>query len=252
MINSENEEWKKKDNMELLKQQASACEPECGCHATGASGRIRWVLGAIVLVAAVVVAARAMVKSNGAPTQASAPAFASPVGEQAVTPESDSATASAQVQKPSGLKNGKSNVSTAPLAAKTKESEAVAWKTIGAISELNTVAADVDAVFVLLPGKNDVSSNLPAAQVKGAVRTIAAQGQKVGLFTLKTDSAEYKQIATQVSLPGIIVMVKGRGMSAISGDITETKLVQGFVAASRAAGCGPAGGGCAPSTPGCS
>jgi len=230
MTSSENEERKKKDNIELLKQQASACGPECGCHATGASGRIRWVLGAIVLVAAVAVAARAMVKSNGASTQASVPAFASPVGEQAVTP-----------------KNG----SAAPLAAKTNESEAVAWKTIGAISELNTVAVDVDAVFVFLPGKNNVSSSFPTAQTKGAVRTIAAQGRKVGLFTLKTDSAEYKQIAAQVSVPGIIVMVKGRGMSAVSGDITETKLVQGFVAASRSGGCGAGGGGCAPSTPGC-
>ena len=82
------------------------------------------------------------------------------------------------------------------------------------------------------------------------MRTIATQGQKVSLFTLKTDSADYKQIATQVSVPGIIVMVKGRGMSAVSGDITETKLVQGFVAASSAASCGTAGGGCGPS--GCS
>ena len=250
MINSENEERKKKDNMESLEPQASACGPECGCHATGKSGRIRRVLGVIVLIAAVAVVARAMTKNNKVSTQPSAPAFASPVGEQAVTPGNDSDTASAQVQKPSDLKNGKSNVSTAPLVAKTKESEAVAGKTIGAISELNTIAADSDAVFVFLPSKNNVSSSFPTAQIKGAMRTITAQGQKVGFFTLKTDSADYKQIATQVSVPGIIVMVKGRGMSAVSGDITETKLVQGFVAASSAASCGTAGGGCGPS--GCS
>ena len=229
MINSENEERKKKDNMESLEQQASACGPECGCHATGASGRIRRVLGVIVLIAAVAVVARAMTKNNKVSTQPSVPAFASPVGEQAVTPGNGSST---------------------PPAAKTKESEAVAGKTIGAISELNTIAADSDAVFVFLPGKNEVRSSLPAAQIKGAMRTIATQGQKVSLFTLKTDSADYKQIATQVSVPGIIVMVKGRGMSAVSGDITETKLVQGFVAASSAASCGTAGGGCGPS--GCS
>jgi len=36
-------------------------------------------------------------------------------------------------------------------------------------------------------------------------------------------------------------MVKGRGMSAVSGEINETKLVQAFVTASRPSGCGPAG-----------
>ena len=80
-----------------------------------------------------------------------------------------------------------------------------------------------------------------------AARTIEAQGKKIGLFTLKPSSPDYDQIAGQISMPGVLAMVKGRGMSAISGDITESKLVQGFVAASSAGGCGPsAGAGCCP------
>jgi hypothetical protein len=49
------------------------------------------------------------------------------------------------------------------------------------------------------------------------------------------------------SVPGVLAMVKGRGMSAISGEITEDKLVQGYVAASRSGGCDSGGcgsGGC--------
>ncbi|MFH0795591.1 MAG: hypothetical protein V2A65_00855 [Candidatus Omnitrophota bacterium] len=264
-MNSPNEEQKQKDNMESLKQQASVCRPECGCHATGASGRIRWVLGAIVLVAAAAMVARALIKSNRASTQPSAPAFEAPAGVQMPAPESDSAapsvkigrtsevmpgkktgsaTPSVQVQKPSDSKDRKGNASAAPPVTNTKESEAVVGKKIGAISELNTVAVDVDAVFVFLPGKNTAGSSLPTVQINGAMRTIEAQGQKIGLFTLKTDSRDYENIAAQVSVPAVLAMVKGRGMSAVSGDITETKLVQGFVAASRAGGCGS---GCGPS-----
>jgi hypothetical protein len=83
--------------------------------------------------------------------------------------------------------------------------------------------------------------------MKGAARTIEAQGKKIGLFTLKPGSPDYDQIAKQMSVPGVLTIVKGRGMSAVSGDITEAKLVQGFVAASSAGGCGPsAGAGCCP------
>jgi hypothetical protein len=105
---------------------------------------------------------------------------------------------------------------------------------IGAIAELNTVATNLDAVFVFLPGKESISAVTP---MQNAARTIESKGLKCGLFSLKAGSRDYNQIATQMSLPGVLAMVKGRGTSAISGDITETKLVQGFVAASSAGKC---------------
>jgi hypothetical protein len=46
-------------------------------------------------------------------------------------------------------------------------------------------------------------------------------------------------------LPGMLVMSKGRGMGAVSGEITETKLLQAYVASSRTGGCCPAGDGSA-------
>jgi hypothetical protein len=83
--------------------------------------------------------------------------------------------------------------------------------------------------------------------MKGAARMIEAQGKKIALFTLQPGSRDYDQIAAQMPVPGVLTIVKGRGMSAVSGEITETKLVQGFVAASSAGGCGPsAGAGCCP------
>ena len=222
-----NEDRKPTDNMELLKQQAAGCGPGCGCHATGASGKTRWMVGAIVLAAAGVMVVQAMIKSDGASSQTSAPAFATLAASQTPAGESGPAT-----------KSG----------AAASAVETSVGTSLGAISELNTVAAKTDAVFIFLPGKEGTSGNPPSIAMKGAVRTIESKaGLKCGLFTLKAGSRDYDQIVAQMAVPGVLALVKGRGMSAVSGDITESKLLQGFVAASSAGGCGPsAGAGCCP------
>ncbi|MFH1706964.1 MAG: hypothetical protein ABIF71_03485 [Planctomycetota bacterium] len=56
----------------------------------------------------------------------------------------------------------------------------------------------------------------------------------MGLFTLAKSSPEYTNIAQRVPPPGVIAMVKGRGASTVSGDITEARLIQAFVTASSA------------------
>ena len=78
--------------------------------------------------------------------------------------------------------------------------------------------------------------------MKAAVRTMEAKGMKCGLFTLKPGTRDYEQVAKQMAVPGVLAMVKGRGMSAVSGEVTEAKLLQGYVAAGSAGGCGPAAG----------
>ncbi len=65
-MNMPNEDQKPTDNAEMPKQQASGCGPGCGCHSTGATGKARWVVGALILAAAGVMVARAVIKSNGA------------------------------------------------------------------------------------------------------------------------------------------------------------------------------------------
>jgi hypothetical protein len=119
---------------------------------------------------------------------------------------------------------------------------------VGGLSELDTIAANTDAVFIFLPGKEKASGNPPSAPMRGAARMIESRAaMKCGLFTLKTGTRDYDQIAAQMSVPGVLAIVKGRGMSAVSGEITESKLLQGYLAASSASGCGPAAGsGCCP------
>ena len=213
-MNPPNEDRKPTDNMKLLKQQAAACGPGCGCHTSETPGKMRWVLGAIVLVAAGTLVARAVIKNNGASAQTPAAGF----------------TTTALTEQPADP------VSTT--------SDTVAEKEIGALSELNVVAANMDAVFVFLPGKGKTDSKASTSQIRDAARKIESQARnKIGIFTLKTNSPNYEQIAAQLSLPGVLAMVKGRGMAPV----TETKLVQAYVSASSAGGCGPsAGAGCCP------
>ena len=177
-------------------------------------------MGIVILIVAGVLVARAMVKDNGLQAAPSSAGFAAlPTTEQTAAP--------GEVAKPAVTD---------------------ALKEIAGLSELNTVAGDTFGVFVFLPGKSETAAKAPVAQMRGAVRTIEPQlrGGKIAMFALKTGSPDYDNIAKQMAVPGVLAMVKGKGMSATSGDITETKLVQALVAASSAGGCGSASGGCGP------
>ncbi|MFA5263874.1 MAG: hypothetical protein WC378_08595 [Opitutaceae bacterium] len=246
-MNQPNDDQKQPDNMDKLKQQASACGPGCGCNAPGTSKKTCWLIGAIVLVAAGVLVVRAVIKNNRASAQAPVPAFSAPPSAQAPVPIP-------AVQQPStaattaALESGPALGSNVP----TKAEMTSVCMTIGAFSELNTAVGSSGAVFIFVPGKEGVSASAPMPVMQSAARTIESRaGLKCSLLSLKADSPDYAKVAAQVPLPGILAMVKGRGMSVITGDITEEKLIQGFVAASSAGGCGTGGGGCGPATAGC-
>jgi len=181
------------------------------------------VVGVIVLAAAGVMVVRGMVKSDKGSTQASTAGFANPAATQSAAGGADTKSDAAGA--------GETTVGT----------------TLGAFAELNTAAAKTDAVFVFLPAREGTSAKVPSAPMKSAARAIEAKGMKCGLFTLKPGCADYEQIAKQMSVPGVLALVKGRGMSAVSGEVTEAKLLQGYVAAGSASKCGPgAGAGCCP------
>ena len=222
-MSTTSEDGKRPENVELPKQQASACcGPGCGCESAGKPSKARWVVGVIVLAAAGVMVVRGMVKSDKGATQASTAGFANPAATQSAAGGADT----------------KSDAAADEMSVGT---------TLGAFAELNTVAAKSDAVFVFLPAREGTSAKLPSAPMKAAARTIEAKGMKCGLFTLKAGCADYEQIAKQMPVPGVLALVKGRGMSAVSGEVTEAKLLQGYVAAGSAGGCGPsAGAGCCP------
>jgi hypothetical protein len=179
-MNSPNEDRKPAADMELLKNQASGCGPGCGCKATVAPGKMRWVLIAIVLVAAGAVVVGARMKKSGAETS------------------------------------------------------------IGALSELDSMEKEMRAVFLFVPGKDGAAAR--PLSMSSAKRSIEAEwGIKIGLFDLKPGSRDYDELAAKMSLPGVLVILKGGARCAISGDLTETNLIRGFTAAVNAGACCPLG-----------
>ncbi len=216
-------------NTEPVKQEnAPCCGPGCGCGTAAKPGKARWVVGVIVLAAAGVLVVKGMIKSDKGAAQAAPAGFANPA---AVQP--------AAVQ-PAAVADTKAEATVAA-------DETSVGATLGALAELNTVAAKSDAVFVFLPAKEGASAKPAAAPMKAAVRTMEGKGVKCGLFTLKPGTRDYEQVSKQMAVPGVLALVKGRGMSAVSGEVTEAKLLQGYVGACSSGACGPgASPGCCP------
>ncbi len=223
-MSTTNEDGKQPEKTEPTKQEGAACcGPGCGCGTAAKPGKARWVVGVIVLAAAGVLVVKGMIKSDKGAAQPAATGFANPAAVQpaAVTDTKAEATVAAD--------------------------ETSVGTTLGALAELNTVAAKSDAVFVFLPAKEGASAKPAATPMKAAVRTMEGKGVKCGLFTLKPGTRDYEQVSKQMQVPGVLALVKGRGMSAVSGEVTEAKLLQGYVAAGQAGGCGPgASPGCCP------
>jgi cytoskeletal protein RodZ len=256
--------------MERLKNEAAACGPGCGCHTGGAAGRARWVVGAVIVVIAAVLVVRAVVKTNDTATEASETSFAAPnVAADAPAAETNMAATESTadgvtatvVQAPKPEVSSASATDSPAVAASTASATGnapaaeanppdakvvVCGESIGSLSDLNQKAMDKDGVFVFLAGGDAAKARTAATVVEKAAATIRGRGMSMGLFTIADGSREYANLATQVPPPGVIAMVKGRGASAVSGDITESKLMQAFVAASSGGGCGPASGGCGP------
>lgn len=240
-MNPTNEKTEPRDNMELLREEATECAPGCACHGNGALGRVRWVLGAIILLVTAGLVVRGLTRSQSKSSQDGTPAF------KAAKVAGTKAAPVAQAQAAAATSPDAGTVSPAPkgVSSSRQENQGIVGKELSSLSDLNTVAADTNAVFVYVPAEKKPAAKLPSVPLEKAMGTLSKQGLKIALFTLKTSAPEYAQMSAQMSLPGVLAMVKGKGMSAVSGDITETKLVQGFVAASNAGGCGPSG--CGPS-----
>jgi hypothetical protein len=164
-------------------------------------------------------------------------ALESPATSQGVIESETDAAASAPAE-PTGEGGDRAKV---PVKGETQLGE-----NLESFNDLNSVAMDVDAVFIFVPAENDegVSTSTRKA-VLAAQKTLVSRGIKMGLFALRSSSPDFSAVAAQVQLPAILVSFKGGGMGSVTGEVTETKLLQAFVAASSAGGCGPSG--CGPS-----
>ena len=239
------------NSQENINDSPPSCDEGSCCPSGSGSNGKSWklVVFILIVIAAGVVLARSFIsKSNSDQPQQ---AFASiQIDNGSETPAPVKAE-EAEMPVESEIK-----IDTPPVAVETKKQEIPAkatpslWKAdLDSLASLNEVAADSDAVFVLITAKDQLNDNTITKEIEAAAQKIMANGTKVSAFRLKESAPKYANLVKQVTVPSVLAMVKGLGMSAVSKDITETKLVQAFVAASRPSGCGPTGCGPAPAKP---
>lgn len=210
------------------------CAPGCGCGTPSGGKTVKIAVCLIVLsaIAGIFIYKAVAAKSNGSNG----------------TPVRDDASFALGQLSPCGTPG-----TTSQPAAGMQDSPKAGQKVgeyLESLSSLNKVAASQDAVFVFIPaGKNDLADGKTNTAMLATQQTLKSRNIKLGLYTLPSSSPDYPKVCEQVKAPAILVACKGKGMAAVSGDVTEQKLLQAFVASSSAGACGPSG--CGPSTPGC-
>jgi hypothetical protein len=121
--------------------------------------------------------------------------------------------------------------------------EAAIWgPELDSLAALDEVATEVDAVFILIAGRDQQGDKNLAGQIEAATKKIRLSGNRISVFRLKEATTDYENMAEQFSVPTVMAMVKGLGYSAVSGQITEANLLDAIVTASQAPlGCCPPG-----------
>lgn len=218
--------------MEEIKSQV--CAPGCSCEKPSGNTKTKAVVCLLVLLAVggiLVYKVKLAKQITQAVTETS---FAAPSANEAAPPAID-----------------KQEPAVNPAAVEDKRRIGASLDSIGS---LNEVAANQDTVFIFVPAKGSDTVNKETTDaITSAEQKLKSKGLRIGLYTLETSSPDYADLAAQLTLPGMLVMSKGRGMGAVSGGITETKILQAYVASSRTGGgCCPSGGGGGSGSAGCS
>jgi hypothetical protein len=211
----------------MKKVKSEGCGPGCDCGKPSGNKKAKTVICLIVLLA---ICGIFVYKANSAKqtTQYNTKtAFATPILNQSTG------------QEP---------------AVKSVEDKKNIGELLDSLALLNEVAANQDTVFVYVPAKeNEIVNKATIGAITSAEQKLKSSDIRLGLYTLRfSPSKEYASIAKQLTLPSILVMSRGGGMGAVSGEITETKLLQAYISSSKAGGCCPSGGdtaGCGPSAP---
>jgi hypothetical protein len=248
-----NDDKEKADSQEESSDLQPCCDGGncCPSGSDDAGKKLKIVISILIVVAAGAVLARSIIKKSGTSTEQGQDTFATIQPDLRLdTPSPLSSETTKQ-----NLKALNVNAET-PGVANEKTEEDVPNKITSAlwgpeldsIASLGKVATDTDAVFILLAADDQESNQAAIKQVEAAAKTIQSNGVRISAFRLKRGAPNYANLIKQLSAPCVLAMVKGGGLSGVQADqITEAKLVQAFVAASRpGSGCCPSGGSCCP------
>lgn len=219
-------EENKQEDVNKVKESGCGCVSGCGCGSNGLSTKLKIIVCAVILIAAAIVLGHRFTgKSAGSKDVFATTVPASKTVESPFV--KGQARESVQI-----FDNGK--LWGAPL---------------DSLASLNKVAANLDAVYIFISGKSDEKDPDIKKEIENAAGKFSAGGSTIAAFSLLKVSKDYSQITAQVPAPCVLAMVKGKGMTTVSGNITEEELLKALVSASRPSSCGPSG--CGPSSAGC-
>jgi len=248
--NSDEARQESPDDSQACCPSASGSGDCCSPDAGGSAKSWKIVVFLVIVVAAGAVLARSFIKRSNSTAEQTQQLFPT------IQPDGESdapslLTATANVETPAESIDNMDSPSAVDAATKAQVSDETApglWgKPLDSLASLNKVAANSNAVFIFLAAEDQQSSQPITKEIEAAAKKIQSNGIRVSAFTLKKGAPNYAQLAKQFSLPCVLAMVKGAGASGVSGEITEAKLIQAFVAASRpASACCPSGAPCGP------
>ena len=223
------------DNKEQANSQESASDLQLccdggSCCTSSSDGAVKiWkiVVFILILLAAGVVLARSFIRKANSSANQGQQQFA------IIQPESGS-----YIDAPS----------TADAAVSNQPASSLWGKPLASLASLNKAASDTSAVFILLAAEDQQDMQPITKEIEAAAKTIQAAGTTISVFRLMQGAPNYANLTKQLSVPCVLAMVKGGGVSGVPADqITETKLVQAFVTASRpSSACCPPGVSCEP------
>lgn len=251
----ENENSKKaghevSDNSQACCPSGSAGGDCCPSASTETGKKWKTVVFIVIVAAAGVVLARSLLNRADSTTGQQKQAFAAIQFEAASnTPSSPDAAPDIQVpdESKAGIDSSPTTKPTLEQAALGDSVPALWGQPLDSLASLNKVAMNSDGVFILFAGDDEQTNQSAMRQIETAAGKIQAGGKRISAFKLKKGTQDYAQVANQFSPPCVLAMVKGCGASGVSGEITETKLIQAFVTASQpSSGCCPPGVPCGP------
>ncbi|MHC4113479.1 MAG: hypothetical protein ACYSUY_20590 [Planctomycetota bacterium] len=218
------------------------CDGGDCCPSGSESGGKSWKLLVflIIVVAAGVVLARSIMNKSDSTTDQTQPLFTT--NQLEVSSDTPS---SPNVEAPDKSKAGTVSPATAKTTATESASdvpEPTLWgKPLISLASLNQVAVDTDAVFILLATEDKQQMQPVISEIEAAARKIQSNGTRITAFTLEKSAPNYAQLAKQFPVPCVVAMYKGRGMSGVTDEINEAKLLQAFVMARQTSSCCPPG-----------
>ena len=220
----------------------------CSSGSAGAGKNWKILVFILIVIAAGAVLARSIIRKSDSATEQGQSTFAS------IQPEVKLETPLQQIAE---TRTKDPTVSKGDTATSTvtneKAEENVSYKAspalwgpeLDSLASLNKIATDADAVFILLAADDQVDNQAAIKQIEAAAKKVQAGGTRISAFRLMQSAPNYANLTKQLSVPCVLAIVKGGGLSGVPADqITETKLVQAFVTASRpSSGCCPPGSG---------